>query len=325
MIGIVAGVSAERTDELNRQASQALADLAGVATSEGAPSARNLLSTVFGDALLPHGDDVAVSVRSLAVLLEALGPNERLIRTSLTRLVNERLLQPRSEGRRAFYQVAPWALRLFARADRRIYGTLRPNWDGAWTVVIIDGAESTPALRAALRQELGWAGLGTVAPNVMASPVVEPVEATATIERIGGIEGVLVTRSALVPAVGTMSAEALARRVANLDEVGAEYQAFVDFFGRFDLASLTSLDARSAFKLRTLLVSNYRRIVLADPLLPVELLPADWIGDVARRVVAEVYAGCIEQAEGFLVESAELPGAMSPLVARPQPGRFEIE
>ncbi len=51
---------------------------------ERCAGARNLLVTVFGDALLPHGPATSASVASPAQLLASFGCNERLVRTSLT-------------------------------------------------------------------------------------------------------------------------------------------------------------------------------------------------------------------------------------------------
>jgi phenylacetic acid degradation operon negative regulatory protein len=126
--------------------------LRSVTTSNGAPSARNLLVTLFGDALLPHGPDVQVSVSSMTELLAPFGASERLVRTSLTRLVNDGLLASQPSGRRSFYGVAAGALDLFRRADARIYGSRHTTWDGEWTIVVVDGAEATASQRAELRQ-----------------------------------------------------------------------------------------------------------------------------------------------------------------------------
>jgi phenylacetic acid degradation operon negative regulatory protein len=115
-----------------------LDDLRSAACSDGAPSARNLLVTVFGDALLPHGEETQISVRSLSRLLGAFGVNERLVRTSLTRLVNDGLLTTTAEGRRSFYRVAAPALDLFRQADQRIYRGTSDDWDGSWTIVVIE-------------------------------------------------------------------------------------------------------------------------------------------------------------------------------------------
>jgi phenylacetic acid degradation operon negative regulatory protein len=282
-----------------------LDDLRSATCSNGAPSARNLLVTVFGDALLPHGDDTPASVGSLAGLLSSFGVNERLVRTSLSRLVNDDLLAVDSEGRRSFYRVAPGAIELFRRADERIYRGGAGEWDGSWTIVVIDGSESTPNRRTKLRQELSWAGLGIVAPNVMASPVVDAEVVASVVARVGGFEQVLVARSSVVEGAGTLGAEELARRCAPLDDIASRYGRFVDRFSRFDAAALARLDVEQSFKLRLLLVAAFRRIVLADPSLPAPLVPADWIGDRARRVAAAVYGAVVERAEAFLLDTVE--------------------
>jgi len=272
--------------------------------ANGAPSARNLLVTVFGDALLPHGIDTAVSVGSLAALLEPFGVSERLVRTSLTRLVNDGLLATRAVGRRSFYGVASASVPLFRQADARIYGSRRATWDRSWTIVVIDGSEATASERARLRQRLTWAGLGSVAPNVMASPVVTAEEAAFVIEQAGGFRNVLVSRSRLVEGASTIDEEELARRCAPLDEVAAGYDRFVDRFSDFERPALLGLEPAEAFKLRVLLIATYRRLVLVDPLLPESLLPEGWAGARARALAAFVYGGCADAAERHVAATA---------------------
>lgn len=299
-----------------------ISGLSDVIRSNGAPSARNLLVTVFGDALLPHGAPTAVSPRSLAALLASFDVSERLVRTSLTRLVNDGLLSVESVGRRSYYRVAPAALALFERADRRIYGPLHPGWDGSWTVVVIDATEGSTASRSTLRQELAWAGLGTVAPNVMASPVVAAADAAAVVDRVGGFTNVLVTRSQVVEGAGTLSADELAHRAVELGAVAGRYREFVERFEPFAEVDTGAAEPELAFKLRTLMVASYRRIVLADPLLPAELLPDGWIGTRARAIAAAVYDRCADAAEDFLAATAELPEGR--LTAGERAGRFAV-
>jgi DNA-binding transcriptional regulator PaaX len=50
---------------------------------------------------------------------------------------------------------------------------------------------------------------------------------------------------------------------------------------------------------------------LADPSLPEPLLPADWIGLRARRLVAAIYRLVVERAERFLLDVADPPLASS--------------
>ena len=270
-------------------AGHAVADLDAAVCSDGAPSARNLLVTVFGDVVLTAGPETEATVQGLASVLVDFGVNERLVRTSLTRLVNDDVLAVRTSGRRSFYRVAPTAVDLFAAADDRIYRG-RPNpWDGHWTLVVLDGAESTPELRATLRQELTATGLGVVAPNVLASPIVSPSIVAETVARVGGFEQVMAMRSTVVPGTGLAGPVALARRCIDLDELEQRYAALADRLHAFDDETLDSLDDAQASKLRLLVVSTFRRVVLTDPMLPPELLPTNWAGDRARREAARVY------------------------------------
>lgn len=293
------------TTEMPPTPSPTLEDLRSAACSDGAPSARNLLVTVFGDALLPHGDDTSISVRSLSRLLAAFGVNERLVRTSLTRLVNDGLLTTTSEGRRSFYRVAPQALELFRQADHRIYHGTPDEWDGSWTIVVIDGSEGTARRRAQLRQELAWAGLGVVAPNVMASPIVDAESAARVVGRVGGFTNVLVSRSSVVESDGTVGADELAQRVAALEEIAGRYARFIGRYANYPSVGLAELAADLAFKLRTLLIAEFRRIALSDPQLPARLLPEDWIGDRARGLTAEIYAAIAPSSEAFLLATAD--------------------
>jgi phenylacetic acid degradation operon negative regulatory protein len=271
------------------RATRAIADLDAAKCSDGAPSARNLLVTVFGDVVVTAGPETEVTVQALSAVLADFAVNERLVRTSLTRLVNDDLLSVRPNGRRSFYRVAPNAIDLFAAADEQIYrGRPRP-WDGQWTVVVLDGAESTAERRAMLRQELVGIGLGVVAPNVLASPIVSQRAVLEVVERVGGFEQVLVMRSTVLPGNGLADPVSVARRCLDLDDLEQRYEVLADRFAMFDDRTLGELDETRASKLRLLVVSTFRRVVLTDPMLPAELLPNDWAGDRARREAARVY------------------------------------
>lgn len=281
----------------SKGAQAALADLAAAACSEGAPSARNLLVTVFGDCVVPHGIGMTVSVADLTYLLAPFGANERLVRTSLTRLANRGLLAPNAVGRRSFYGVAPTAVERFARADRRIYGPRHPTWDGRWTVVVLDSTEATADRRAAFRQTLAESGFGAVGPNVLASAVV-PAADVAPLAEAAGFANVLVTRGDLAPgAPGVLDSAELARRSTDLTWAAERYTAFVERFGAFPVEAAAGLDGEQALKLRMLLIGTYRRIILAEPLLPAGLAPQGWVGARARAIVAGLYDATAHAAE----------------------------
>ena len=270
--------------------------LDAVTTSDGAPSARNLIVTLFGDLIGTAG---RVSVRSIGDLLESFGVNDRLARTSLSRLVGDGLLAVERHAGRAFYGVARESVSVFGRADTRIYRSASPSWDGVWSVIVIDPAEGTQHQRAELRRELGWAGFGNIAPNVMVSATVDAEAAGEIVARVhgraGGPGGVLVTRGPLEMTLGALDDGSLARRSSSLDGFSSRYASFADGFAPLLAAPLESDSL--ALKLRLLVVAEFRRIALADPGLPDRLLPDEWPGYEARRVATELHSAVAERAE----------------------------
>ncbi|MGH9003099.1 MAG: phenylacetic acid degradation operon negative regulatory protein PaaX, partial [Acidimicrobiia bacterium] len=130
-------------------------------------SARTLLVTIFGDSVHPRGGEIWTG--SLVGLVEPLAISERLVRTSLNRLVGEGLLATRRVGRRSFYSVTPAADREFDSVEDRIYQRARETWDGRWTIVAETGGLPAP-VRAELRQRLGWLGFASLSPGVSVCP-----------------------------------------------------------------------------------------------------------------------------------------------------------
>ncbi len=99
----------------------------------------------------------------------------------------------------------------------------------------------------------------------------------------------------------------------DLAPTAAAYAAFRDAMAPL-LSSLEAsepaclLDAVAA---RTLLVHDWRRIVLHDPGLPAELLPPDWPGDAARDIARRAYLRLLRPSEAWL-DRAGLPPLVDP-------------
>ena len=144
--------------------------------------------------------------RALAALMAPTGANERLVRTSLQRLATDGLVTAERRGRQSFYRVAPEAVGTFADADARIYAGGRVDWDGEWTVAVIDPDADDRDL---LRTELRWLGLGAVSPGVHVSPTVGIATVEAALARHTN-PLVLLTRGPSAPGVTSGDAALLA-------------------------------------------------------------------------------------------------------------------
>jgi phenylacetic acid degradation operon negative regulatory protein len=273
-------------------------------------SARTVLVTVFGDGIEPHGGEVWAG--SLLRLVEPLGMNERLVRTSLNRLVGEGLLVTRRHGRRSFYSVTPLARREFLRAERRIYHPRGDPWDGRWTVVV-NTSEVAPPARAAVRQHLGRLGFAPLGPSVHISPFDQVDALLEVLSDLGLVNQLAVFRGAAPGIVGLGDGD-LARVVS--PELKGLEPAWRKFLRRFrPLAEVAEHptdpgpEPECAFLTQTLLIHAYRRIALREPNLPAGLWPPDWVGDTAYEMAARCYQRLAGPAEEHLLAVCEEGGA----------------
>ena len=263
-------------------------------------SARTLLVTIFGDSVAPRGGEVWLG--TLSRLVEPLGVNDRLVRTSLQRLVTEGLLVNRREGRLSFYSIAPAAKHEFWEADRRIYHprTVTP-WDGRWTVAVESAGLAAPA-RTALRQQLAWLGFGSLGAPVHVCPLDRTEELAHLLADLGVAAQVVVFRGE-VAAAGRADQDLAEALTGDLQALEPSWRAFLRRFGPLaeDLAAKgASVHPEEAFLTRTLLVHAYRRVVLREPQLPAELWPPAWIGEQAYALAAACYRALAEPADAHL-------------------------
>lgn len=94
------------------------------------------------------------------------------------------------------------------------------------------------------------------------------------------------------------------------------YRGFITRFGRLAdlLASGARLSAAESLIALLLLVHQFRLIVLRDPRLPQAALPANWPGDEARRLFADLYlrlspGADLHVARNFVTAEGKLPKA----------------
>ena len=255
----------------------------------------SLIVTVFGDAIAPRGGNVALAglIRAGALF----GINERHVRTSVGRLAQDGWIEAQRIGRVSFYRLSDSGRARFAEATQRIYGESPGEWDGHWTLVALPpGATSE---RERVREEMTLLGFGQLQPGLFASPTRTPQDTLATLRELGVAGDVLVTRATTF---GAHADERMARTAWDLDELGRRYREFVALFEPLEQAATgeRSIPVEAAFVVRTLLIHEYRKIHLRDPLLPSSLLPADFAGRRAGELCRSLYARLFQPAEKYL-------------------------
>jgi len=273
------------------------------------PRAGSLIVTVFGDSISELGNVVGLS--SLIGILEPFGLNARQIRTAVFRLTRDNWLSCVKQGRKSYYSFTEFGQRQYERSAQRIYAARPAAWDGLWTLVLASFVEGSA--RDELRRELSWLGFGSIAPGVLAHPCADQASLAATLHELEVARDAVVMRARTEALRDGQAMNRLAAETWRLDEFAARYISFIENF-RSALAAINNGgqgEPARLFELQTLLIHEYRRILLKLPDLPDELLPAEWPGRDAMQLTAAIYAQTHDQSAAYL--EANLEGLNGPL------------
>ncbi|MFC4308049.1 phenylacetic acid degradation operon negative regulatory protein PaaX [Steroidobacter flavus] len=269
----------------------------------------SLLVTILGDAIAPRGGTIALA--SLIKLAVPFGLTERLVRTSIGRLANEEWVSFERSGRASFYSLTTNGRARFAEATQRIYGAPPQDWDGLWTMAIVPPTLKTR--RDDLRDELMWLGFGQITPGVFAHPTYQASAINARLDELQSAGQLVVMKGSILSQAASANLVAMGW---DLDDLGRRYKRFIDMFSPV----ATALDSAPiagdvAFILRTLLLHEYRKIHLRDPLLPAALLPEDWAGTDAQKLCRDLYANVFPASEQYLSATVQTQAGALPAPA----------
>ncbi|RCX30283.1 phenylacetic acid degradation operon negative regulatory protein PaaX [Thioalbus denitrificans] len=267
--------------------------------------AGSLIITVYGDAIAPHGGTVWLG--SLIRLLEPLGLSQRLVRTSVFRLARESWLGAEQIGRRSYYSLTGTGRARIESVHRRIYAPVQSEWDGGWHLIMLITDDIGPEERRAVGRELAWQGFGMIATGVFAHPSADMDAARKVLEDLGIIDKAVILAASCEPGGRGRPLRSLIGNCWNLDELADEYREFLDRFRPVwrELNGVRQLDPEECFLIRTLLIHDFRRVLLRDPQLPAQLLPADWAGTAARLLCRNLYRLVEGPAEAHLMATLE--------------------
>lgn len=268
--------------------------------------AKSIVSTIFGDAILPHGGKVWLE--NLTTLVEPLGINSRLVRTALFRLADEEWVFSTKAGRKSYYQLTDKGLDQTALAEQLIYHYRQPDWDGSWTFVFLVIKSIDADARNALEEQLKWMGFGMISRHVWAHPDASLNILEDRIKKLGVASQVVCMRAKNIYKAEsglTLDDAQLANLCSPYSEVEKKYQGFVEAFqplhDQLDQV-IDAIEPAQLFALRTLLIDEFRRIVLRDPHLPSQLLPDNWVGDTARLLCRNIYKKIYNSCNQYFAE-----------------------
>lgn len=311
------------TDALNCPSCERIAQF----RAGGRGQAGSVIVTVFGDGVLPRGGRIWLG--SLIALLAPLGLSERLVRTAVFRLAQDDWLEALAHGRRSDYQLTPAGRLRFIEASRQIYANAPAPWDQRWRLITVTGALA-PDERERLCRALLWHGFGELGGDCFVHPSADlsSIFESLAAEGLAPLLGRLLPLVAANPQLSASGKDAdLVARAWNLQDLDRAYQSFVHSYTpilqQWQRGG-DALDAGSAFLIRSLLIHDYRRLLLRDPQLPGELLPPHWAGHEARHLCRALYGLLLPAAEQHLDRHLRLADGQTPSADAWLSGRFGL-
>jgi phenylacetic acid degradation operon negative regulatory protein len=276
--------------------------------------ANSLIITVYGDFIAPHGGTVWLG--SFIRLVQPLGLNERMVRTSVYRLSQEKWLVSEQLGRKSYYSLTTSGRRRFEHAYRRIYFEAHNTWTGEWQMVLIP-ASLPGSQKDALRKELAWAGYGTLASGILAHPSTDTEALLDILQETGAHDKVVAMKANNISPLISKPLQELVHECWNLESLAIKYDEFIERFRPVlrSMRAASSLDPEQCFLVQTLLMHDFRRALLHDPQLPSQLLPANWSGGVARQLCRELYGITYSLAQQHLLSVCETANGPLPPAA----------
>jgi phenylacetic acid degradation operon negative regulatory protein len=251
-----------------------------------------LIFTLYGDYIHHCGDRIRIS--SLIKLLALFGVSEQAVRTTVSRMARRGWLSGERSGGSTYYSFTLKAQQTIEDGTRRIFAVpvVPEKWNRCWHLVMYSIPEQRREARDEFRRELGWMGYGMLTNAVWVSPRNQ----RGQVERLAAALDIRpFVQMFSAQSQGFMSCEELVARCWNLDDLNADYAAFIE---KHSLLLQTcgehiipgqAMEESEYFVKRFMLVHEYRKFPYRDPYLPIELLPRNWRGLEAANLFREYH------------------------------------
>lgn len=183
--------------------------------------------------------------------------------------------------------------------DFSIFFLQKQKWDRKWRIVIFDIAEVSRRIRDLLRLKLKELGFGMLQESVWITPhdIILDFREFLKEKGLGDYVYVLEVSHLLAG-----DPQELTNRIWKLDKLNEDYQKLLEGIKKLNQMYIKYNDRikecqgkvkievekrfkRKVDKIKRDLKERYLAVILIDPCLPKELLPADWLGEIVKKEI----------------------------------------
>jgi phenylacetic acid degradation operon negative regulatory protein len=274
--------------------------------------AGSVLISFFSDFVVAHGG--AITLGSLVEAGALVGISEQAMRSSVNRHVADGWLCTVAQGRRSICRFSERGQKRHDVISRRIFLNDHRDWSGEWDMIATNIVANDPLRHADLVRDIQWAGFGKLSENVFVRPKLDGKKPCCSVELKDMLDASMVCFTGVNKKCTPDSAlRLMLKTVWDLELVQARYERFINIYQPLLkwVLKARELAGETSFTIRSMLIHDYRRVRLLDPLLPKELVPANWNGEKAFSIARELYERLASPSEHYI--TANLRGVDGPL------------
>lgn len=232
----------------------------------------SLIMTFFGDAIVPRGG--AVSAHTIQLVMERFHIAPGTVRTAFSRLTNDGWVIRERQGRNSIYRLSETGYQPFAAASERIYAAPSSSDKNKQFVLAI-----------APRLQLD----GRETKTHLVSPRIQLFDSDDQNITKRESEGWFIVEATPHCIPNWVHEELLPQKLAD---------GFEEMMQQF--ANVVAVSPIDSLALRTLLIHEWRRLLLRTPIIPSRILPDHSAIQRCQRQVMETYRNCLDLSEEWL-------------------------
>ena len=260
-----------------------------------------VIFTLFGGYINHRGGEVWVG--SLIKLLKPFGLSENAIRLALSRMSKQELIHRSKIGRESYYSLTKKGNSWMLYGKHRTLERENKKWNKKWMLLTYNIPEKLRHLRDNLRRELQAMGYGSLGSSLWISPYDLMEELNKISDKLKVAKYIETFEARYTGLHEDLKLTAKAWDIMELEKL---YKKFLKKYSHL-LSKLKekvekkhTIDSGECFARRFRVTAEFIDIALDDPMLPLELLPADWAGLEAREICFEYRKLLGQEAEKFV-------------------------
>ena len=241
------------------------------------------------------GRGIRVFSGSFIDVLARVGVSEQAVRSTLSRMAQRGLLDRERKGRRVYYGLTPRCVDILTDGEKRIWdaGVVNLDDDGLWTLLSFSLPEAWQRQRHDLRTRLSWSGFGPLRSGLWIAPSV--VDTSGFVAELDLVDHVRVFHARLGPPT---EAGQIVHEAYDIADLELRYR---DFLARWAVPNPVP-EAPDELARLLHLVTEWMRLIRADPRLPLAYLCEDWPAVPAQSLVNELHETYEETATQLVEE-----------------------